>query len=351
MIFLTGFPGFLGTRLVRRLADDDPDVAFVLLVQDKFEERARRTVADLGLADRAEVVVGDITLPDLGLADQRLALARRVTRAFHLAAVYDLAIPYDVAWRINVEGTRHVLDFLEDCPELGVFGYVSTAYVSGRRTGAVREDELAHEAGFKNHYEETKYHAEVLVQERMDRLPAVVFRPAIVVGDSETGETDKFDGPYHVLRVLRHLPSLTLMTRVGSGHNPVNLVPVDYVVRAMAYLARPAYAGSVFHLTDPSPLTTQEVMELFLQRLEKQALFVPVPPLVARTLVGTPAGRALGLTPQLVDYFDFPAFYDSRETERALAGSGIRCPPLPVYVGQMVRYVEQHADTRSEAMY
>ncbi len=353
MIFLTGFPGFLGTRLVRRLAEAHPAAAFALLVQPKFEAQARHVLADLGLTGRAEVFPGDITRPGLDLdAEQRAALAREVTRVFHLAAVYDLAVPRHVARRVNVEGTCHVLDFLEECPRLEVFGYVSTAYVSGRRTGAIREDELRHEAGFKNFYEETKYRAEVHVQERRARIPTVVFRPGIVVGDAATGATDKLDGPYRVIKVLRRLPALTLMAHVGRGARPVNVVPVDYVVRAMAHLARPEHAGATFHLTDPHPLSVQEILRLFLDALGKQALFVPVPHVLARSLAGTPAGRLLGLSPQIVDYFDLPAYYDARHAERALEGSGIQCPPLPSYAPQMVAFLKQHeAHVRTEAMY
>jgi len=217
MIFLTGVPGFLGTRLLRALAQAHPDADFGLLVQPKFEAKTHQVLDTHGLADRAEVLPGDITAPDLGLGARYDAVAERITMACHLAALYDLSVPRDLGWRVNVEGTRHVLDLLARSPNLARFGYVSTAYVSGRRTGTLYEDELVHNAGFKNFYEETKYHAEVLVQDRMDEIPTMIFRPGIVVGDSETGETEKFDGPYFVLRALRRLPRYTLMTRIGAG--------------------------------------------------------------------------------------------------------------------------------------
>jgi len=352
VIFVTGFPGFLGTRLVRALADRTPDAAFGLLVQPKFEARAQSVVAELGLADRAALLPGDITAPDLGLGDRYNDVAGQITAAYHLAAVYDLSVPRDVGWRVNVDGTRHVLDLLEAAPDLGHFGYVSTAYVSGRRTGLIREDELVHDAGFKNFYEETKYHAEVLVQDRMGAIPTMVFRPSIVVGDSETGATDKFDGPYFILRALQRLPQATLMTRVGTGQHTVNLVPVDFAVDAMVELsARPELAGTVFHLTDPRPLTTQGLMDTFTRELGMHVGYVPVPPAVARTLMGTGIGRALGIAPELIDYFDHPSRYDSTNTQDALAGTGIACPPLPAYAPRMVEYMQHHANTRSEAMY
>jgi nucleoside-diphosphate-sugar epimerase len=352
MIFLTGVPGFLGTRLLRSLADQHPDADFGLLIQPKFETTTHQVLDDLGLTDRAEVLPGDITEPDLGLGDQYDAVAGHITMACHLAAVYDLSIPRDVGWRVNVTGTRHVLDLLAQSPHLERFGYVSTAYVSGTRTGTIYEDELVHNAGFKNFYEETKYHAEVLVQDRMDDIPTMVFRPGIVVGDSETGETEKFDGPYFVLHALQQLPRYTLMTRIGSGTEPVNLVPVDFAIAAMTHLlGRDASVGTVFHVTDPQPMTTQAILELFSDLLGKRVGYVPVPPGMARALMSTGVGRYLGISPELIDYFDHPSRYDNSHTQAALEGTGIACPHLSEYAPKMVEYMRRHADIRSTAMY
>jgi nucleoside-diphosphate-sugar epimerase len=352
MIFLTGFPGFLGTRLVRSLADQHADASFQLLIQPKFEVKARQVLRRLGLEDRATLLPGDITKPDLGLGGRRDELARSITRAFHLAAVYDLSIPRDIGWSVNVDGTRHIVDLLEQAPNLEMFGYISTAYVSGRRTGVIREDELVHNAGFKNFYEETKYHAEVVVQGRMDAVPTIVFRPAVVVGDSETGETAKFDGPYFILKALQKLPQVTLMTRIGSGQGEVNLVPVDYVIDAMTYLSdQPEHIGETFHLTDPHPMTTQGLMETFTNLLDMKVAYVPVPPGLARALMSTGMGRALGISPEMIDYFDHHAHYDTSRIDTALESTGIRCPHLSEYAPTMVRFMQHHAEIGSEAMY
>ncbi|MFB6271589.1 MAG: SDR family oxidoreductase [Salinibacter sp.] len=351
MLFLTGVPGFLGTRLLRALAVARPASEYLLLVQPKFEDRTRALLADLDLTDRAEVLPGDITEPDLALGGRYDEVADRMTQAIHLAAVYDLTIPREVGWRINVDGTRHVLDLLARSPNLERFGYVSSAYVSGKRTGTIYEDELVHEAGFKNFYEETKYHAEVIVQDHMDEVPTLIFRPSIVVGDSETGETDKFDGPYFVLNALRKLPRYSLMTRVGSGTEPVNMVPVDFVIDAMVHLlGTEGHEGTVFHLTDPHPLTAQAIMELFADLLDKRVAYVPVPSGVARALMASGLGRALGIAPELIDYFDHHSHYDAVHTRAALDGTGIECPSLPDYAPAMVEYARRH-DARASAMY
>lgn len=354
MLFLTGFPGFLGTRLVDTLAQENPSLSFHLLVQPKFVDQAHAVLTRLALHDRATVHAGDITQPDLGLgADAYEAIAGSMTHAVHLAAVYDLTIPRDVGWRINVTGTQHVLDLMTAAPQLQTFGYVSTAYVSGKRTGRVLEADLTHNAGFKNFYEETKYHAEVLVREHMDRVPAMVFRPGIVVGDSQTGATDKFDGPYFILQALQRLPRYTLMTRIGDGTAPVHLTPVDYVVDAMAYLMQqPTHNGSTFHLTDPDPLSTQQIMETFVRQLDMHVAYVPVPHKVARTLMGTNVGRYLGIAPEMIDYFDHDVHYATTQIQAALQGTGITCPRLTDYAPRMVAYMNEHrSQSRSEAMY
>jgi hypothetical protein len=142
------------------------------------------------------------------------------------------------------------------------------------------------------------------------------------------------------------------MTRIGSGTEPVNLVPVDFVIEAMTHLlAHDEHAGTVFHLTDPRPLTTQSILNLFSDLLDKNVAYVSVPPGMARALMGTGLGRYLGIDPELVDYFDHPSRYDSTHTQDALDGTGISCPALPDYVPKMVEYMRRHADVRSEAMY
>src|SRR5438132_2546735 len=160
-VFITGFPGFLASRLVRRLAADG--ARFFLLVQPAFAEKARAEIARLAAdanvpIETFRIVQGDITKADLGLSIPDLEAAKNeTTTVFHLAAVYDLAVARDVALRVNVEGTEHINNFAKAARNLRRYHYVSTCYVSGKREGVIFENELRHDAGFRNHYEETKY--------------------------------------------------------------------------------------------------------------------------------------------------------------------------------------------------
>ena len=229
-VLLTGFPGFLGSELLSRVLARAPCAEVVCLVQPSYVPLARARLARVAqhpeLVGRAGIVEGDIVQPDLGLgaADKLMA---RVVEIFHLAAIYDLSVKREPAMRVNVEGTRHMLDFAARCPKLRRFQYVSTCYVSGRFSGTFTEDMLEEGQAFNNFYEETKNLAEVEVQRAMrGGLPATIYRPAVVVGDSTTGATQKYDGPYFAIQWLLRQPKLALMPVVGDTRRTrFNVVP------------------------------------------------------------------------------------------------------------------------------
>jgi len=356
-VLFTGFPGFIGARLLPRLLSLQPGTRFRCLVQERFLGTARDSIAAIEAAHpeargRLDTVVGDITQPDLGLdAASARELQHGLAAAWHLAAVYDLAVAPAVAERINVEGTRHVLAFLAGAPRLGRLHYVSTCYVSGRTRGVFRETDLERGQAFRNHYEETKYRAEVEVVRA--GLPTTIYRPAIVVGDSRTGETGKFDGPYFTLAAMERLPSPGLFLRIGSGRAPANMVPVDFVVEAMARLASiEGSRGQTYQLVDPAPLSVYEVGKLMAHALGKRFAYVPTPLAVARTLFSPgPVQRYFGMPVQTLDYFAEQSQYDTTNASRDLGSLGVRCPPLPEYMDRLVAFYRQkRGQVRKEAM-
>ena len=340
----TGFPGFIGARLIPRLLELRPGASFECLVQEKFLPAADASVAALAASHphtkgRIRLVTGDITAPGLGLgAGAAKALAKRVTGCFHLAAVYDLAVAKDVGMRINVEGTKNVLEFLGGAPGVRRFDYVSTAYVSGTAVGTYREKDLDVGQSFKNHYEETKFLAEVAVRE--SGLPSAIYRPGIVVGDSRTGETAKFDGPYFALNAMSLLPSPGAFLRIGDGEAEVNLVPVDYVLEAIARLgAWDGAIGKTYHLTDPAPETALSLADLLAKSIGKSFVFVPVPlPIAKLAFVAPQVSRWLGMPGQTLDYFDHPVHYDAARATKDLARFGLECPPFRSYVQRLVAF-------------
>ena len=144
---LTGFPGFIGTRLIKKLFSYRPDIEkFYLLVQEKYLPLAYQTISKIQeefpvSAKGLEIIKGDITLPNLGIEELE-KVKNNVTECFHLAAVYDLAVSFEFGYKVNVKGTENVVKFLLNCPNLKRFHYVSTAYVSGWATGVYTEDDF-----------------------------------------------------------------------------------------------------------------------------------------------------------------------------------------------------------------
>lgn len=348
-IFLTGFPGFIAGRLVKRLAEG-VDARFLLLVQPALKERAlddiTRIAEETGAPEsRFRIIEGDITRADLGMEPSELEAARAETTAlFHLAAVYDLAVAGDVARLVNVEGTRNVNRFARSLKGLRRYHYVSTCYVAGKRRGLILEDELRHEAGFRNHYEETKYLAEIEVEELKSELPVTIHRPAVVCGDSRTGETAKYDGIYYLIQYLRMHPRLLSLINIGNHDVRLNLVPVDFVVEAMATLAEDERAaGATVQLADPQPLTTHDLFEEIARSLAGRSSRLTVPPKLVRPSLMLPFSPTLtGLPHAGVPYFFLDQTYDTTRAQELLEPRGVRCPPFPSYVNALIDFVERH---------
>lgn len=341
--FVTGFPGFLGRRLVAGLREHDPGGKVICLVHPSMVE-----VAQAGAGDGVEVVVGDIARRDLGLSPEDYErVAAESAAVYHLAAIYDLAVPLETAQRVNVDGTGNVLDLCRRCERLERLHYVSTAYVAGTRGGVVYEHELALGQGFKNHYESTKFQAEVWVRGAMDALPVTIYRPAIVVGDSRTGETQKFDGPYYMLRAVAFAASRGQpIAQFGRAGAPFNVVPVDFVVEALLAGGHEDAAGATFHLVDPEPLTAHGVLTLLAREYAGREPAYRLPSRLVEELLRVPAVRRQfgGAPPESIRYLNHPVHFDTRQASDFLAAHGLRCPTFDEYVKPVVSFFREHED-------
>ena len=346
-LFITGFPGFIADRLLERLARTDS--RFILLVQPSFAARARDEIARIAQlsgksVDDFQIVAGDISQPGLALATGDAERTRaETTRIFHLAAVYDLAVERELAMRVNVGGTRNVLEFARSMPQLRHFHHVSTCYVAGKREGAILETELRHDAGYRNFYEESKYLSEMEVEALRHELPITIHRPAVVCGDSKTGETVKYDGVYYLILYLLNWPSLSAIN-IGNHKVSLNLVPVDFVVDAMAALAFDERAiGKTLQLADPSPLSTNQLFNAITRSINgKQSRITAPMPWVRFFLMLPPSPKITGLPHHAVPYFFVKQLYDTSQSQHLLASHSIRCPPFDTYVDRIVAFVRQH---------
>ena len=346
VLFVTGFPGFIGRRLVHGLLEADQEARVVALVEPSQAARAQDAAARLA-PERIEILQGDISQRDLGLAqDQLLRLAGEMTEAFHLAAIYNLAVPLEVAQRVNVDGTGNILDLCARSEQLERLNYVSTAYVAGERKGVVYEHELSLGQSFKNHYESTKFQAELWVQIRMREIPTTIYRPAIVVGDSRTGETEKFDGPYYILRTIsRAVERGGPIPHIGSARSPFNVVPVDFIVSALiAASSDPAASGETLHLVDPEPISSAELGRLLsLEYCGKEpTLRVPGPALAQSLRFRRMRDYFSGAPRESIQYLNHPVRFDTRKADDLLERHGLRCPRFEEYAASMVGFFREH---------
>lgn len=346
-LFCTGAGGFVGRHLLSRyLQREQCDI--YLLEQGGFRERLERFLAeeitDEAQRRRIHVLSGDIARPGLGLERSITdELRDRVTHVIHLAALYNLSAPRDASVRVNVDGTRHVLDFLGGLRVLQRFAHTSTIAVSGRAGGVFREDDLDTGQRFKNFYDESKFLSERLVRERRGTIPTVILRPTTVVGHSGTGAIEKIDGPYYALgMILRNRHHVI----PDTGDAKFHFAPVDFVADAYYHLFEDeASVGKVFHVVDPAPLTYVEFMELACDVLRRRRPTFMLPARVMRPMGHLPGfERITGVPREAFEASFYPVEYDTSYATPALAKHGVVCPHVRSYLGRMIEYFVEHAD-------
>jgi len=338
IIFFTGYPGFLGSALLPRILARDASATAVCLVQPKFAALARERARELG--DRVHILEGDITAPiNFSPAD--------VAEIYHLAAVYDLSVARDTGMRVNVNGTRNVLDFAERCTTLKRLHYMSTCYVSGRHDGVFREDDLDVGQRFNNFYEETKFLAEVDVRKRT-HIPSTIYRPSVIVGDSRTGATQKYDGPYYLIQWIARQPRIAIVPVVGrTKRYRFNFVPRDFIIDAIDYLsgALPTPAARCYQLADPAPLTVDALLTAFAAATNRKIIRIRLPFAIAK--LGAPMLR---IPPATVNYLTHPTTYDTTNAQRDLAGSGVSLPRFSDYAPRLIEFFRAHPDIGAAGM-
>lgn len=345
--FFTGFPGFISNQLIREVLrkNNGQGRVYVLVLPtmiERAEQEKNKIMSEYGLENnKFQLVEGDITQNSLGIRSDVFELIRpEITHVFHLAAIYDLAVPRDLAYKVNVIGTRNMNEWVKELPSLKRYTYFSTAYVAGAREGKLYESELIQPESFKNHYEETKYKAEVLVEELKKDVPITIIRPGIVKGHSKTGETIKFDGPYFIMNFIDRLRFLPIIPKLGSEDAVVNLVPIDYIIEATTYLAfLDKGRGKTYHLTDPAPYRVTDLYEMMMEELLKKKPKGRLPLFAAKLGLSLKFFRRfLGVEREALDYFTWMGKFDCSQAQADLKGSGIECPDFKEGLTPMVSF-------------
>ncbi|WP_312472835.1 SDR family oxidoreductase [Neobacillus sp.] len=354
--FFTGFPGFICNQLIREVLKKNnlQGNVFVLvlpgMVEKAISER-HAIVLELGISESSFTIIeGDITKKGLlNNPEDQSILMEEVTHVFHLAAIYDLAVPRDIAYKVNVNGTDNVNQWVKGLPNLERYVYFSTAYVVGKREGTLYETELIRPDNFKNYYEETKYEAEVLVEALKPSVPITIIRPGVTKGHSHTGETIKFDGPYFIMNFLERLKFLPIIPRLGKGEAFVNLVPIDYIIQATSYLGFLDKAScKTYHLTDPHPYRASELYEIMMKELLNKQPRGMIPLTLGKWFLSIkPMRRFLGVEKEALDYFTWMGQFDCTQAINDLQGSGISCPDFKEGIKPMTNFYLKQKDNPS----
>jgi short-subunit dehydrogenase len=355
--FVTGATGFVGRHLVEELLRRDGTI--YVLVREGSRGRLDELVERWGAGERIVPVVGDLSKAGLGID----GFDQRIDHLFHLAAIYDVGASEESMMRANVDGTRHVVEFA-NTHDVGLFHHTSSIAVAGDWKGPWLETMFDEGQEHPHPYHRSKFESEKLVREMLGP-PLRVYRPGVVVGHSQTGEMDKIDGPYYAFKLIQRLRYALpqWFPLIGPEGNPFNLVPVDFVAKAMdhiAHLADDQVHGNTFHLTDPEPLTRGQVLNMFMKAAHAPVLTARIDPKMkgiipkpAREIIrNVPAIRRirrsvlsdLGIPESALQAGDFRASFDSRETQAALEGTGVAVPPLDTYAYRLWDYWERSLD-------
>jgi thioester reductase-like protein len=364
--FVTGATGFIGRHLVQRLLSREGYV--YVLVRENSQDKLARLVSEKwvpgapGARERIKPVLGDLTLPRLGLSEEDVErLAGSIDHFFHLAAVYDMTADEEQNRLFNVEGTRHAVE-LANAIRPGIFHHTSSIAAAGHYKGLFREDMFDEGQKLDHPYHRTKFESEKIARTQTE-VPWRVYRPSIVVGNSQTGEMDKIDGPYYfftAIKMARHyLPGWFPL--VGPEFGYTNIVPVDFVAAAMDHIAhQPGLDGQAFHLCNPKRQRSGEVINAFAAAAHAPQLSMRVdtrllqalPKGTFSMLMQLPAAKGVrrailadfGIPEEILGYIGLRPEFDTRDTERALEGSGISIPPLESYATKLWDYWERNLD-------
>ena len=362
--FVTGATGFIGRHLVERLLERDGEIH--VLVREGSREKLEALDAGwsrFGDTGRIKPVAGDLGEPGLGVsdADREALKAAGVDHFLHLAAIYDMTADETRNALMNVGGTQNAVD-LANAIGAGTFHHVSSIAAAGAYEGHFTEDMFDEGQKLSHPYHRTKFESEKLARERT-QMPWRVYRPAIVVGHSETGEMDKIDGPYYFFKAIQKARAVIpqWFPLVGIEVGRTNIVPVDYVAAAMDHIAhQPGLDGQAFHLVNPAKQRAGDVINTFARaghapqmavRIDKRltdmlptgvigyAMKLPQLKQLRRTVLAD-----FGIPDSVIEHMGLTATFDARDTARALAGTQIELPELDTYAWRLWDYWERHLD-------
>jgi len=338
-LLITGFPGFHARKLALHLLAAEPSATLVLLCRASDRERSAECLGRLEPSERARVreLIADPAALDFGLSGaEYLALAHSVQRVYHFASVLEAKRRTEAASH-NIASAREILEFAQAAPQLRGLVLLSSVTVCGTRTGVILEEELSAGQTFRRRLDESLATVEAMFA-RCGQVPQIVLRPSQIVGDSQSGEIDNPGFPYPWLAFVERGPSELVVPVPHRPEAPVQIVPIDFVVRAAHFLgARPDAYGKRYHLVDPQPPTLKEFLQLAAEACGKHLAESFNPGAFTRGLAAKPGLRMLTQGARgLIDLFVGSPSFDARNADHVLGEGGIRCPPVASYLNSLL---------------
>jgi nucleoside-diphosphate-sugar epimerase len=364
VVLVSGFPSLYARRMIEHILEAEPQAQIYVLLPPAASAAAREGASpsspppdvafghlDEDKQARMLFIEGDPTAMDLGLSGAEFRrLTREVDRIHHLAHASSINASLPAARALNIVATAEIIEFARAASNLECLVFHSTAHVSGDRTGVVYEDDLDHGQSFPHEVERTRMQAEHMVRRAMREVPIAVVRPTTIVGAATADGSERLDGLYLLVLLVLLTPGDLALPLPGRGDTPLNIVPLAYVIQAAHAIGKsPASPGRTFHLADTSPRSARSVFDLVAHADGRRAARGQLPSNLAKALLRTPGIERFIRSPRaFVEQLTTQVRYDTRNTEQALRGSGIACPPFESYVGDLVSAVRDHLDAQKQ---
>lgn len=359
--FITGATGFVGRHLLEKLFARPGH--FYLLVRSGSKDKLKTMLEEMDAPmKRIDMITGDLTKNSLGVSKKNKDLMMgKVKHFYHLAAIYDMSAGLEEQVSANVDGTSHAVH-LAEAIKAKCFHHISSIAAAGMYPGVFREDMFDEAEELEHPYFKTKHDSEGVVRHTC-QIPYRIYRPAMVLGHSKTGQIDKIDGPYYFFKLIQKLRNTfpKWMPMMGVEGGRLNMVPVDYVVDVIDHIShKPGLDGGCFHITDPKPRRIGNVLNIFADAANAPQMNMRIDARVFNFIPGavkqglmmlSPVKRIrsqilkdLGIPPGILTFINYPTRFDDRETQKALKGSGIKLPKLTKYAWRLWDYWERNLD-------
>ena len=345
--FFTGFPGLVATEIIQQLFKQDitKEVYAVVLQRELDDAKAVALLIEQQFEDCQIVLFeGDLTLPILDLADDEFALIQsKIDVVWHLAFIQDLTVKREQAWKVNVHGTANVNEFVCKLPNLKRYMYLSSAFIAGKRKGKILEMELIRPSQFHNFLEETKFEAELLVDDLKRELPITILRPTMIYGYSKLGVKRNIDGLYFLSKFISYFEKKRMIPKLGNDQI-LPLVAIEYVAEVSVALCQlPEAEGETVHLTDEKQYDVLTIYTEMVKQMTSKNTFGRLPVGIAKALLEQKSIReAMQVPPQFIDYIDYAAEFDTKDCHTLLSKFEIEGRDLMQALPQIVHYYKEN---------